>query len=277
MKELFRLESPVFVVGCCNSGTTLLWQTLLGHPAFSGPTVEGQDLEGIPTCMKHFLGKDTFRMFAHPRFESAYHLTEKGFNKDSADRLISEYAKHHINGSRFIEKSPANSMRTRFLQRVFPDASFVIIIRNGYAVAEGIRRKRLLDPERPHMAGLQTTVEGAAKQWYSANLVLLEDREHLKSSILVRYEELVAAPESAFRKICDFLGCDFEGLDLPALEKDLNVQQIARLTVKEIEMIQRTAGSLLNGLGYDFNVDLNQASQIGEAKFESSTYSAFNG
>ncbi|MBW2664630.1 MAG: sulfotransferase, partial [Deltaproteobacteria bacterium] len=55
-----KLEKPIFVVGCCNSGTTILWRSLLSHPDFSGPTTEGQDLKTLPRCMKHFLGKQTF-------------------------------------------------------------------------------------------------------------------------------------------------------------------------------------------------------------------------
>lgn len=245
-----KLEKPIFVVGCCNSGTTILWRSLLSHPDFSGPTTEGQDLKTLPGCMKHFLGKQTFRMFAHPRFGWAYRLTEKDYQKVVAKRLAAVYAEHCEQGKRFIEKSPANSMRTRFLQTIFSDASFIIVVRNGMAVSEGIRRKRWRDPDRQHMAGLRTTIAEAAEQWLHTNRILMEDRSYLKRSIVIKYEDLVADTPMVLRSVLDFCECHSTNFPIPEFETDHNAKQIARLTAKEKETVSNIAGDLLTVLGY---------------------------
>jgi hypothetical protein len=63
-----ELVKPVFVFGCCNSGTTILWNAIKNHKDLVGPDIEGQDLEELPSFMKHHLGNSTFRMWAHHLF-----------------------------------------------------------------------------------------------------------------------------------------------------------------------------------------------------------------
>jgi sulfotransferase family protein len=258
---LDNIYRPIFVVGCCNSGTTILWKTLLSHPDLSGPSMEGQDIKELPMCMKHSLGKQTFRMFVHPKFNNLYHLTEKDFDEVTSERLAAVYAEHCEPGKRFIEKSPANSMRTRFLQSIFPDATFIIIVRNGIAIAEGIRRRRLFDPDRQHMAGLNTTIDEAAHQWSNANRILLEDRKYLKRSLFLTYEDLVNNTELVFQKVLDFCELDSQGFSIPSFEKNHNSVQIARLTEEEIKLVTGIEHSLLVKFGYNY-VDADSGNML---------------
>ena len=66
-----KIKRPVFIFGCSNSGTTILWQALKNHIKLSGPDMEGQDIKELPDKMKHYLGKATFRLWAHPKFNLA--------------------------------------------------------------------------------------------------------------------------------------------------------------------------------------------------------------
>lgn len=248
---LRKIQQPVFVVGCCNSGTTILWQALKENPAFTGPPTEGQDLKDLPHCMRHFLGRRTSRMFAHSRFRDAYRLTEQDFDLNTAERIAEVYADHCETGKRFLEKSPANSVRTRFLQSIFPDASFVIIVRNGYAVSEGIRRKRWFDPDRPHLAGLPTTIDEAAQQWREANRILLNDRGCLRRSIIVKYEEMVHHTHKVLTNVLEFCRCETRAFSAPNFERGLNAAQVGRLSAQEKNTIRRCAGQMLSLLGYD--------------------------
>jgi Sulfotransferase family len=249
-KLLRKFEKPIFVVGCGNSGTTILWKTLLSHADLGGPLSEGQDLKDLPRCMTHFLGRQTFRLFAHSRFKMAYRTTEKDYTPRIGEHLAEVYADHLSPGLRFIEKSPSNSMRVRFLQRVFPDAFFVLVVRNGIAVSEGIRRKRWYDPDRQPMAGLQTTIADAAEHWSRTNHSLFLDRLHLRRSIVVRYEDLVANPAPVLHAILEFCECAPAPLCLPEFETAFNDTQIQRLTVAELAMVRRVAGPTLAALGY---------------------------
>lgn len=247
---LHGLQAPVFVVGCCNSGTTILWRALRDHPDLNGPLFEGQDLRDLPDCMRHFLGRRTFRMFAHPRFRLAYRATEAAWSARIADRIGGVYREHCATGLRLIEKSPANSLRTRLLQRVFPDATFVVITRDPHAVSEGIVRKRRYDPERPHMEGMETSVHDAALQWRWANQVLHADTARLRRTVHVRYEDLVAEPGATLRRVQAACGLAETGAPAPVFERGLNREQVARLSPAEWRTVRGVAGPLAQTLGY---------------------------
>lgn len=241
---------PIFVIGCCNSGTTLLWKMLLQNSGVSGPDIEGQAIEDLPKYLKHFIGKETFRLFAHPKFRNAYHLTEKDSNELTTHEVSNIYSRYFIEGTRFIEKSPANSVRMRFLQATFPDAQFVVIIRNGFAVAEGIRRKRWFDPERTHLSGQGTTIEQAAVQWLYANSTIIRDLSYINNFIVIRYEELVKKPEFIMNRLYGFLSLPQLKFNASYFRIDDNQRQIARLKKAEIELIYSIQKQLLHQLGY---------------------------
>ncbi len=213
----------------------------------------------MPECMRHFLGSETSRMFAHPRFQQAYFLTEDDVTPSRSERITRTLLAHVEPGTRLVEKSPANTVRTRFLQAVFPLSSFVAIVRDGRAVAEGIRRKRNYDPERPHLAGLRTSLEEAAVQWTFANSQLLEDAKWLSRIHFVRYESLVARPQDTLGAVCDFLGLPRSGSDVAGFRTDLNEIQIGRLSTSELREVESIQSALLETLGYAAASDVEGA------------------
>lgn len=243
-------EGPIFVVGCSNSGTTILQQAILEHPRCAGPEGEGQDLVELPGRLRHFLGPRTSRMFAHPFFGGAYRLKEHDYSRREAARIVDIFREHCGQGKRLVEKSPANSMRTRFLQALYPDATFVVIVRNPYAVAEGIVRKRFFDPDRQHLAGLKTNIGDAALQWYSANMTLAADTKFLRRSITIRYEELVNDTESCLSRVWNSCGLEAPSTGTPTFMTNLNESQISRLSWQELSLIDGCAGPLARALGY---------------------------
>jgi hypothetical protein len=249
---------PIFVFGCCNSGTTILWQALKSHQNLCGPEVEGQDLETLPKVMKHYLGKSTFRLWAHPKFKSCYYLTEKDCSEENATIVKDVYKKYLIENKRFITKSPADTMRARFIQEVFPDAIFIAVVRNGYAVSEGIVRKRKLDPDRPQFEGLYTTIEEAAEQWFRANVVCLSHTKFLRNYKIIRYEDLVNNPKETLHSVLDFCELNKNDFQIPEFDKTKNEEQISRLGGYEIENITRIAFPMLTHFDYEIiNPKLN--------------------
>lgn len=252
------MKKPIFVFGCCNSGTKILWQALKEHKDLSGPSIEGQDLAGLPDSMGHYIGDATFRLWAHPQFKLCYYATENDYNAEDAAKIKEVYSKYLVPGTRFITKSPADTLRARLIQVYFPDAYFVAIVRNGYAVSEGIVRKRKYDPERPQYSGLFTTIDEAAEQWFRANTIIVSHQKFLKNYIIVRYEDLVQNPEDVLFSILDFCGLDNNDFPIPAFDQGLNEEQIARLSEYEIETITRIAAPMLIHFGYELrNKELN--------------------
>jgi hypothetical protein len=140
----------------------------------------------------------------------------------------------------------------RWLDRAFPRAFFIGVVRNGYAVAEGIKRK-----------GGQT-VHRAIRHWVRVNEHMLDDARVVRRFHLVRYEDFVAAPRQVLHDLVDFLGLDTRivraapssGATLaqlwPAREvRDMNAASIARLSSDEKAIVAADAADLMTRFGYE--------------------------
>ena len=154
-----------------------------------------------------------------------------------------------------LEKSPPNTAKTRWLQAHFENAYFIGMVRNGYAVAEGITRKA--DPR--HVRG-GWPIEMSAYQWKRSNEILQRDAKHLQRFMWVKYEELVVDTEETLKRITDFIG-------LPGFAKfaanrawsiherneklrDMNSESLDRLSRIQLDRINQVAGDMIESFGY---------------------------
>lgn len=258
------IESPIFILGCSNSGTTILWDALATHPELCRPPIEDQDLKGMPLEMTHHLGDMTFRMWGHYLFDAArerhtedeglpgarnpYYVTEKDWTPELQERVEEIYSQFLEGDKRLCGKSPAHTLRARLLYRCFPDAKFVGIVRNPYAVSEGVRRKRADDPERPKYRGLQTRICDAAEHWLGANKVLFSYRQLLPIQIIT-YEHLVQDTGGTLRQV--FQHCNLQDVLIPLNFRTTdNEQSISRLTLAEIGVIREITRPSAQEWGY---------------------------
>jgi hypothetical protein len=245
-----RPEKWVFLVGCYNSGTQLGMHVLGSHPDISALPEEGQFLTdqftpdfqlGLPRMW--VLREDLFR------------LTEADEGPDTA-RLKKEWgARLDLSKPILLEKSPPNAARTRWLQRHFENAHFLAFVRNGYAVAEGIRRKAMPKHRRGGWP-----LELCARQWARCNEVLLEDAEYLERVLWVRYEDLTDRPGAEIGRILRFLGIpEPTGIDLKSSWsvhereepiRNMNQESFDRLSSEDIASITGEARPMLERFGY---------------------------
>jgi len=129
-----RGKTWVFIVGCYNSGTTLLDYILGCHEEISALPTEGAALTRL-LARPEDLGWP--RMWY--KCVDRVRLDEKD-TTPNVDRLKKEWGFwFDKEKSIFLEKSIANSARIRWLNQNFDQPYFIWIIRNGYCVAEGIR------------------------------------------------------------------------------------------------------------------------------------------
>ena len=110
-------RAPVFVVGCPRSGTSLVYALLRRHDAFRAPSGEG-----------HLL----WNAYQHPRFTGwSSDRAEAGDVRPEEPRYLYSVIGRTSGGHRFLDKTPKNVLKLPYLAALFPDASFVLLRRDG--------------------------------------------------------------------------------------------------------------------------------------------------
>jgi hypothetical protein len=241
----------LFLVGCYNSGTTLLDQLLSAHPHVSSLPTEG-----------HFLTDQFVKDYevGLPRMwvenEALFRLTEDDSGPD-ATRIKKEWGMRAGSiRSVFLEKSPPNTPRARWLQKHFAPAYFVSIVRNGYAVAEGIARKA-----EPYGRAEPWPIARCAAQWRRSIEILEQDAEQLERLLWVRYEDLAKDPAAVLSRIYEFVGLDpmadnaaadsnFAVHERNEPIRNMNQESFDRLSDAQIAEIDAVCGDYLEKFGY---------------------------
>lgn len=240
-------EKWVFIVGCYNSGTTLLHDILAGHNDIGSLPVEGQ------VCSNQFVSPKSLNL---PRLWAAqadkFHIIEDDLPPKIATRLKRQWG-HRFNypkRSILLEKSITNAARIRWLNQQFDNAYFISIIRNGYAVAEGIHRK----------ANHSLTL--AARQWATSNKIMMTDLEKIPRKINISYEAFTQNPSATLNDIAQFMGIDdsFTQKDVSSQTwnihgvknkiRNMNQASLDRLTVNDKRLIENEALDLLAEFNY---------------------------
>jgi len=250
-RELAGAHRWVFVIGCNNSGTSLLQRLLESTGQVSTFPAEGQ-------LYTRAVKRDRKR--GHSRVWSEYveHLRMDGNDPlGQGPRLLHDWLNNLPRPIRpvIVEKTPANTARAEWLQRVFPDACFIGLVRNGYAVSEGIRRK-----------GRQP-LASAAGHWSEVNRMLTDLSGSLDRYLEVRYEEITGHPAAALLRVGRFIGIGSARLESLAGHgaeqarqamstvfgpvRDCNPESLARLSADDVAVIRNRAGEMLDVFGYE--------------------------
>ncbi|UYM06558.1 sulfotransferase family protein [Solicola gregarius] len=190
----------VFVGGLHRSGTTPLARAIGAHhsvSAFADTGVkedEGQHLQNVYPPAREYGGAGRFAL--DPRA----HLTEASplVSTESADRLLEQWSSNWDDAAPvWLEKSPPNLIMTRFLQALFPEARFVVIMRHPLIVALSTSK---WVGSRP--------LSDLMEHWLRAYELFREDARSVEHIQLVRYEELVADPSVVLGDVASFIGLD---------------------------------------------------------------------
>ncbi|WJW76275.1 sulfotransferase [Thiohalobacter sp. IOR34] len=254
---------PVFILGLNKSGTSLLYLILSRHPSLSAIRSfkppkgnlhkrkamlfmenygigEGQQIPGIPEKMGLKSGPGRWAL---PRFQLEYRLTEEDVEEGDAIMLANAYSGAMVDSSRrLLEKSPPNILRCRYLQALFPDATFLAIVRNPHANVAANAKKR------SNWGG----VREQAEHWNQAYSFLLEDMSSLNSFMLIKYEDLVCNTEKVLGDVftqCD-LECDLGIIDRSEIKSDVNDKLLALLNDEDKRLINIICGSTMREYGY---------------------------
>jgi len=247
-------EKWVFVVGCYNSGTTLLRKILGSHPQINALSAEGQYLtDQLPS--DHEIGLS--RMWV--KREDIYRLTEMDEGPD-VTRIKKEWGMRlEGSGSLILDQTPANAARTRWIQKNFNNSYFIGMIRDGYAVSEGISRKA-----NPVHSKNGWSLKDAAYQWSRSNEILLEDSDRLDNFAWCKYEDLTENPSVEIKRLTSFLG--ITDIDQSALKRswsvherdtgirNMNGESFGRLTGEQVGIITPVIECMMGKFGYEIHL-----------------------
>jgi hypothetical protein len=207
---------PVFIVGAQRSGTTLLRMLLNAHSQiaipeearFLMPLLEQRHLAG------GFQGEDYTRLVAFLRASEEFRL----WNYDSGPFFADLEARTGIGLAELMDGlygSFVEGERKRYwgdkslffrridiLARMFPQGSFIHIVRDGRDVFDSWRK----------MDTSKDCAPAAALDW-RLKLNLIErafTRMPAERTLTIRFEDLLDSAEQVARTSCDFLGVDYE-------------------------------------------------------------------
>jgi hypothetical protein len=187
----------VFVGGLHRSGTTLLARLLAEHPDVSGfsdtgvPADEGQHLQDVYPTAKEFGGPGRFAFAAEAHITDANPLV----STENAERLLALWAPHwSLDRTVLLEKSPPNLIRARFLQALFPEAAFVMVVRHPVAVALATQKWS------------RTSVGSLLRHWLAAHRTFEADRPSLHRVLVVSYEGLARDPPGTLARVQELAG-----------------------------------------------------------------------
>lgn len=284
----------IFIAGLHRSGTTLLFELLREHPEISGfyfehdgeKEHEGQYNQTVYPKDPDHGGAGYFAFDPDAHLDESSNLITTG----NREQLFKEWSRYWDLTSQFLlEKSPPNIVRTRFLQSMFPQSHFIVILRHPIAASMATLKwmgwpRFVVEPADNSLESASnyivrfTNKEDIAlfrkskrlftesifftlySHWLAAHQTLSSDRTHLRSVLMVKYEELTSRPQTVLDSICEFLS--IENLVTPRLEdiRDENTKYFDRwssLPSEEISssgrlFLQETFSEPFGQYGYDF-------------------------
>lgn len=199
----------VFVAGLHRSGTTVMADCLKEHPQVSGfadtglPKDEGQFLQSVFPLAWKYGGPGRFG------FSEEMHLTEESelLTGENKEKISQEWGQHWDLSKPFLlEKSPPNILKTRFLQSIFPESYFIVILRHPVANAYANQKWS------------ETGIYSLFEHWLACHKIFNQDKPHLKNVIVLKYEDFVKQPDAYLEKIYRFL-------DLPQHPRTVEVKR----------------------------------------------------
>jgi hypothetical protein len=266
-----RADLPFFVVGSARSGTTMLRLMLNAHPEVAVPPESRFVVDLYTGSGEVDISTLLTALARHSRFE-AWELPIEAVRSELGDVARARYADvmraayrayARLQGKpRWGDKTPRYVEHLDLLARIFDDARFIHLIRDGRNVALSYADV----PFGPK------TVAAAADLWARRVGAGMRLGRSLGGRYLeVRYEDLVEDAAGEIKSLCEFLELDFDPgmLDYTERARDAVLPRAAEynpnvtrkpisnvrswetvMAEDQVEVFEAVAGPVLSDLGY---------------------------
>jgi hypothetical protein len=180
------VESPVFVLSSVRSGSTLLRVLLNTHSQIRAP---------------HELHLRTLEVRPSREYSDDV-MSALGLERKELEHLLWDRVLHHelerSGKSLVVDKTPANAKMWRRIASAWPQARYIFLLRHPAAVVESVLNRRKGSERDEVIEEIYAYVQG------------VEDARQNLDGITVRYEELTADPAGETKRICAYLGVEWE-------------------------------------------------------------------
>lgn len=285
------MSAPFFIVGASRSGTTLLRLMLNAHSRLA-----------LPDELKYFRfleGTQNLASWDTPRSPDAYRRLVRGYV--TAHRVLVEsvpgalealrqseedrtargpyraFLQHWAQTcgkERWGEKTPHNISFVDVIAGMFPEATFIHVVRDPRAVVQSMNASSYYSSETVFNAlNWRTSIRDGERLFGD-----LRPDQHLT----IRYEDLVCEPAVTLRSVCDFLNETFEPSMLrfyetvdqhmahrirtPSIKGPVNRSGLSkwrkRLSPSQIAVIEGLCREEMTTLGYEQATDASSVSVL---------------
>jgi hypothetical protein len=284
---------PLLILGVRRSGTTLLRVMLDRHSQLAVP----DESYFVPQLADRHLRRvdpddfvddlrrlDTLAEWDVPLDKVRGRLTPDMPIGTAIATVYAVYAEQH-GKARWGDKTPMYMQNLCLLERLFPDALFVQLIRDGRDAAlsflempRGLVTETWMHPRTPADFASQWRTEVAAARRLGRRV----GARYLE----VRYEDLVVDVGAVLRRICEFAGLDHEpamadyagNVDVSAKPHQQRLRQPptsgvrdwrTQMPAADVAAFEHVAGDLLHELGYETSAATTTAGRLRRASYTS--------
>ena len=223
LKRFFERKNLIFIAGIPRSGTTWLWTLLSNHK--DADTLTEYDFKKSVPGKNDYLLKETNMLFDVPIW--------------TIRKVVSKKSKKNI-----IEKTPLHITKLDFIEKEFPHAKIVHVVRNPFSIYASYKFTEYGGWEHKNIE-VERWVKG-----YKETFSTFADKLDNEMMMTVSYEGLLEDTRGTLERIYAFLGLDPYNIDqtirnhsyekmLPKISKLRKPDSLAeRLTPTEIEYIK---------------------------------------
>jgi hypothetical protein len=260
-----RLHNPIFFVGCGRSGTTILSQTLARHPDLAVYPGEANELWHPHLYPWTQTTLDSPPFWADPVAFTQVSLSQP--DRARYDRQLQAIfgAYQFLHGGRaLLNKSVMVTFMMPHLLKLFPEAKFIHLVRDGRAAALSYAQKEqakikeaiAIYQQKGYALNFDELLATFAGHW-QAHIMEIERQKialNLTQDRLLElsYEHLCADYIFEMSRLCDFMEVSFGLLPLPATAEFRNMNHKVRenLSGVQVKMVTQAAGGALLQKGY---------------------------
>jgi protein-tyrosine sulfotransferase len=259
-----KLRNPFFFIGCGRSGTTLFASLLASHHDIAVYPYEANEMWHPSSYPWYRSSRSTLPIWIDPYTFTQASLNSRTERDDKRIKAVFGACQFVLRGKCFVNKSVMVTFMMPYILKLFPDARFIHIVRDGRAVALSfaLKEKAMIKkyPWPYKQRGIDFSVDeltGKFAEYWKQHILEIERQKEcldLENSGLIhelRYEDLCLNPHEQLALIARFMGLDADefGLRDYSQIRDTNYKYQQRLNpdvIEKISTIMQPALSIKN-------------------------------